>query len=79
MNETFIPTTTYTHALEKAIQMGFATANIYGMTTSLEEMLDDCRREPPDDGVADWIIIGGILCRAREVWQTDAEVYELDY
>lgn len=75
---TTIQTTTYEEALAKALELGFETAQIYGMTTSLEEMLEDCRNEPTGESPADWFIVGDILCRAGDIWKRDAEVYFLE-
>lgn len=75
--ETTIKTVTYEEALSKALEMGFQVAQIYGISAYIEEMLEDCRKEPTGEFPADWIIVGNVLCRTGDIWQENAEVYYL--
>lgn len=75
--ESTITTTTFEKALKKALESGFQTATVLGMTIEIKDMILDCEADPTGEYPADWFIVGDILCRAGDVWHGDAEVYHL--
>ena len=77
-----IQTKSFEDALQWALDNGYTLAEVFGMTSEIEEMLEQAREDAAEgtEDKNDWIVVGDILCRAGDIWddsQCSTEIYAL--